>query len=70
MLTVSEAVAKAALARRESRGAHSRLDYPNMDEKFGKLNVVISRKGDEMEIGTSPVPEMPEELKKLLAESK
>lgn len=70
MLTVSETVAKAALARKESRGAHSRLDYPNMDEKFGKLNVVISRKGDEMEIGTSPVPEMPEELKKLLAESK
>jgi succinate dehydrogenase / fumarate reductase flavoprotein subunit len=70
MLTVSEAVAKAALARKESRGAHSRLDYPNLDEKFGKLNVVVSRKSGEMNISTSPVPEMPEELKKLLAESK
>lgn len=70
MLTVSETVAKAALARQESRGAHSRLDYPNMDEKFGKLNVVVSHKNGEMNISTSPVPEMPEELKRLLAENK
>ena len=70
MLTVSEAVAKAALARQESRGAHSRLDYPNMDEKFGKLHVVVSHKNGEMNISTSPVPEMPEELKRLLAENK
>ncbi|MGH8005354.1 MAG: FAD-binding protein [Limisphaerales bacterium] len=70
MLTVSEAVAKAALIRRESRGAHSRIDYPSMDEKLGKLNVVVSQKTGEMNISTSPVPEMPEELKKLLAENK
>lgn len=70
MLIVSEAVARAALARKESRGAHSRIDFPNMDEKFGKLNVVVSRKGDEMNITTSPLPEMPEDLKKLLAENK
>lgn len=70
MLTVSEAVAKAAQARKESRGAHSRLDYSNLDEKLGKLNVVVSQKSGEMSISTSPVPEMPEELKKLLAENK
>ena len=70
MLTVSEAVARAALARKESRGAHSRIDFPNMDDKFGKLNVVVSRKEDEMGISTFPVPEIPEELKKLLAENK
>ncbi len=69
MLTVSEAVAKAALARRESRGAHSRLDYPKLEEKFGKINVVVSQKSGEITISTSPVPEMPEELKKLLAEN-
>ncbi len=70
MLIVSEAVANAALARKESRGAHSRLDYPNLDEKLGKLNVVVAQKNGAMNISTSPVPEMPEELKKLLAENK
>ena len=57
-------------AVRESRGAHSRLDYPNMDERLGKLNVVVSQKTGEMSISTSLVPEMPEELKKLLTENK
>jgi len=69
LLIVSDAVARAALTRKESRGAHSRLDYPNLDEKLGKLNVAVAEKNGAMNISTSPVPETPEELKKLLAEN-
>src|SRR5436309_6955154 len=38
LLTVSEAIARAALERKESRGAQFREDYPNKDEKFSKMN--------------------------------
>jgi succinate dehydrogenase / fumarate reductase flavoprotein subunit len=70
MLTVSEAVARSAQARKESRGAHSRIDHANTDDRiWGKQNNVISRGSDgSMKLRQIPVKEMPAELKGILAE--
>lgn len=68
MLIVSEAIARCAHQREESRGAHSRVDFPNYnDEVWGTVNSVISKdtSGD-MNLGTSPLPQMPDELKKIV----
>jgi succinate dehydrogenase / fumarate reductase flavoprotein subunit len=68
MLTVSEAVALSALERKESRGAHSRIDYPNYDETWGKQNNITLRDGDRMEVRQRSTDEMPFELKQILEE--
>ncbi|OGE24129.1 MAG: fumarate reductase/succinate dehydrogenase flavoprotein subunit [Candidatus Dadabacteria bacterium RIFCSPHIGHO2_12_FULL_53_21] len=67
MLIVSEAIAKSAHQREESRGAHSRVDFPKYDnEKWGNVNSVISKDNGTMKLGTSPLPQMPEELRKIV----
>jgi succinate dehydrogenase / fumarate reductase flavoprotein subunit len=70
MLIVSEAVTRSALAREESRGAHSRIDYPATDATWGTKNNVIARDGQAMSLRPSPVAEMPPELKQLVADEK
>jgi succinate dehydrogenase / fumarate reductase, flavoprotein subunit len=70
MLTVSEAVAVSALAREESRGAHSRIDFQKLDPSWGAKNNIIQRDGEAMKLRQENVPEMPDELRSLLAEEK
>jgi succinate dehydrogenase / fumarate reductase flavoprotein subunit len=65
MLTVSECVATAALERKESRGGHTRDDYPKADPELGKLNMVLSRRDGKLDLRREPLPEMPEDLRQL-----
>ncbi len=70
MLIVSEAVARSALVREESRGAHSRIDFPELGAEWGTKNNIISRDGTAMALRQDTCPEMPAELKQVLAEDK
>src|SRR5947199_3978822 len=68
LMTVSEAVALSALERKESRGAHSRIDFPQYGEQWGKQNNIISRDGDAMRLRHAPIAEMPSDLRLILEE--
>jgi succinate dehydrogenase / fumarate reductase flavoprotein subunit len=71
MLICSEAIARSALSRKESRGAHSRLDYPELnDEEWGKVNTACSMDGEGMKLEHTPKPEMPDDLKQLFVKKK
>jgi succinate dehydrogenase / fumarate reductase flavoprotein subunit len=73
MLVVSECIAKAALERQESRGGHTRDDFPAADDSWGAVNLVLTlAKGDPetdpfgaVDLKRQPLPVMPDDLKTL-----
>jgi succinate dehydrogenase / fumarate reductase flavoprotein subunit len=68
LLTVSEAITRSARTRTESRGAHSRIDHPATDEAgWGSKNTVVRRgRGSAMEVVTTTLPKLSNELRGLL----
>jgi succinate dehydrogenase / fumarate reductase, flavoprotein subunit len=71
MLTVSRCVTLAALERTESRGGHTREDHPGPDPKWATVNVrVRGAGGGDVAVDHLPLPEMPDDLKKLFEETK
>jgi len=71
LLIISEAIARAALDRRESRGGHFRDDYPKSDPAGARYNIVIQRAPDgTMRLTREPIAEMPAELKQVIEEQK
>ncbi|MDQ1405668.1 MAG: succinate dehydrogenase / fumarate reductase, flavoprotein subunit [Acidobacteriaceae bacterium] len=67
MLIIAEAVTKSAMARTESRGAHSRIDYPDLDKAWGQKHNIIVQENGEVVRRELPIPPMPDDLKEVLA---
>jgi succinate dehydrogenase / fumarate reductase flavoprotein subunit len=66
LVVCAEATCRAALLRRESRGAHSRTDFPKEDPQLGKVNMCVKKAADAMTVSPTPCPQMPDELRKIL----
>ncbi len=71
LLTISEAITRAAIERRESRGGHFRDDHPDKDSAYGKFNIVLRRGPDgAMQLERIPIRPMPDELQQAIESEK
>jgi succinate dehydrogenase flavoprotein subunit len=66
LLLCSEAVARSALERKESRGGHARDDFPKADPRFARVHMAVRKRGNRLEVAQEPVEEMTPEIKALL----
>ena len=69
LLAVSECITRAATLRRESRGGHTRDDYPMTDPELAKVNVVVREREGAIDLSLEPLPVMPAELEQLLEDN-
>jgi succinate dehydrogenase / fumarate reductase flavoprotein subunit len=71
LFTVSEAITRCAIERKESRGGHFREDYQNKDPACATFNIVVKRDADgEQRLRREPIPPMPAELQQVIEENK
>jgi succinate dehydrogenase / fumarate reductase flavoprotein subunit len=71
LLDVAEAIALSAIERRESRGGHFREDFPDKQDEFGKINIMVKQApGGGIQVSRVPIPEIPPELKAVIEEQK
>jgi succinate dehydrogenase / fumarate reductase flavoprotein subunit len=71
LLTISEAIARAAIERKESRGGHFRDDYPDKDPQYGTFNITLRKGADgSMQLERVPIPAMPPGLNAVIEEMK
>ncbi len=71
LLVVSQAIARSAIVRKESRGAHTRDDYKTKDDQFSHVNTAVRMGPDgEMQVTLEKIPEMPADLKQIIEDRK